>query len=424
MKCRSHATMLVAALFAIFFASTAWAVTLSLTTDETNLEPGYSFDVFIDINDATDIVGCTFTVRYPSDLIALQSTDPVSISSPFFLWFEDNRQEASLAGIDPWENNIATDGLIRLAGVYVDPEAGDNQGKGAYSGKKTLFTIGFVVKSDASGPVRITLEQTMLLNPDAGWGIDTNNDCILDAPEGAPILIKANDIGSVPEFESVLDDFENTAPYYEPYLRIAVISATDSDGDGVPDDIEGYDDDDENDKCCMEFDNRDTDGDGIWDGDEDLNGDCDDNGGTETDPCDWDSDRDGVSDGDEDVNENGEREERETDPFDKDSDDDAANDGIEKAMNTDPLVGGDPLLGGDCPYVICIDNYDEEECHDSATTFTDAKNSLPTGFDGPIYYWIRSIIYGDVSVAIGPDEELLGIGGTESSASVTIQSAD
>ncbi len=64
----------------------------------------------------------------------------------------------------------------------------------------------------------------------------------------------------------------------------------DDDGDGLSNMLE--------DRGCTEFDDFDTDDDGLWDGDEDinLNGTVD---STETDPCDDDSDNDGLPDGEE-----------------------------------------------------------------------------------------------------------------------------
>ena len=393
MKCRSHAINLVAALFAIFFASTAWAVTLSLTTSDTNLEPDDIFSVDIAINDATDIVGCTFTLRYPSDLVELAATDPVT--TEFFALFQDNRQGASPDEIYPWEKNTTTDGLVRLAGVYVDPD----DGMGAYTGKQTLFTLHFVVKSGASGPARITLEQTMLFNPDAGWGTDVDGDGEYDGGDGdeydgAPILIKANEPGSQDEFEVVLEDFED-----DPFLRIALMSTgTDSDGDGVSDATENLVD------CCLDANNRDTDGDGLWDGQEiEDDGECAyDEGAGETNPCEKDTDGDGVSDGDEDVNKNGAQDGKETNPLSKYSDGDIVDDGVERSLGTDPMDENS------YPDVICIGEYDESECHDQATSVADAKaNVVPYLDGGPVYFWIRSII-DDETMSL-ENQELLGI---------------
>ena len=399
MNRRSSATIVMAALFAIFFASTSWGATLSLTTSDTNLEPGDSFSVDIDINDATGIVGCTFTLRYPSDLIELAAADPVT--TDFFALFQDNRQGASPDEIYPWEKNTDTDDLVQLAGVYVDPE----DGMGAYAGKQTLFTLHFVVKTGASGPMRITLEQTMLFNPAAGWGTDVDGegdyDEGTDAYEGAPILIKANEPGSQDEFEVVLEDFED-----DPYLRIAVMSGTDSDGDGISDNTENLA------NCCLNANNRDTDGDGLWDGQEmDDDGDCAyDEGAGETNPCLRDTDGDGVSDGDEDVNKNGVQDGEETDPLNKHSDGDIVDDGVEKMLNTDPMDENS------YPNVICIGEYDESECHDQATDFKDAKENVAPGFGGgPVYFWIRQII--DNETITLELEELLGI---DTGGSVTI----
>jgi hypothetical protein len=82
---------------------------------------------------------------------------------------------------------------------------------------------------------------------------------------------------------------------------------------------------------------KDTDGDGIPDGDEDANR----NGVVdpgETDPGNADTDGDGIFDGVEDVNHNGVVDSGETDPLDSDTDDDGMPDGWEIQYGFDPLV--------------------------------------------------------------------------------------
>ncbi len=144
--------------------------------------------------------------------------------------------------------------------------------------------------------------------------------------------------------------------------KVVTINVTDSDGDGLPDDLENG--------MCTDYDDPDTDDDGILDGGEDLNhdgvvdptetdpcdADTDGDGlqdGTEdsscTNPLDADTDDDGLSDGDEDVNHNGWKEPFETDPCDADTDDDGLQDGTESG-DTDLVPdpdGGGPLEGTD-----------------------------------------------------------------------------
>ena len=103
----------------------------------------------------------------------------------------------------------------------------------------------------------------------------------------------------------------------------------DSDDDGLPDPLEYT--------TCTDPNNADTDGDGIFDGVEDvnLNGVVDLN---ETDPCNIDTDGDGLIDGAEDVNHNGVIDQGETDPLNLDTDGDKMPDGWEVLNNLDPLV--------------------------------------------------------------------------------------
>ena len=98
--------------------------------------------------------------------------------------------------------------------------------------------------------------------------------------------------------------------------------APDTDGDGLPDDLENA--------TCTDANNPDTDGDGLSDGIEDANHD-----GvidpTETNPCDADSDDDGILDGNEDKNHDGiiDTTAGETDPCNPDTDGDGIYDGTE-----------------------------------------------------------------------------------------------
>ena len=122
----------------------------------------------------------------------------------------------------------------------------------------------------------------------------------------------------------------------------------DRDQDGLLNDIE--------DASCTDPDNPDTDGDGLFDGLEDLNH----NGQVdigETDPCNGDSDSDGLLDGLEDANHNGKVEDNETHPLNPDTDGDWLLDGIEDSNHngkvddgeTDPLnpdTDGDLIVDG------------------------------------------------------------------------------
>lgn len=122
--------------------------------------------------------------------------------------------------------------------------------------------------------------------------------------------------------------------YFDPYGAPSLWSEwmvfglhEDSDGDGIPDDIEQ--------QHGTDWNNPDTDGDGIPDGLEDLNA----NGIVdegETNPRLQDSDRDGLDDGDEDLNLNGRLDSDETSPWLPDTDSDGASDLHERRSGTDP----------------------------------------------------------------------------------------
>ncbi len=114
----------------------------------------------------------------------------------------------------------------------------------------------------------------------------------------------------------------------------------DSDDDGLDDGLEAEGPTDPRD--------ADSDDDGLLDGveDADRDGVVDPN---ETDPSNDDSDGDGLRDGREDADHNGEVDEGETDPRDADSDDDGLDDGLEVTTDTDPLDAdsdGDGLEDG------------------------------------------------------------------------------
>ena len=109
----------------------------------------------------------------------------------------------------------------------------------------------------------------------------------------------------------------------------------DSDGDGLDDGVEDVDHDGVQDDGESSAAKSDSDGDGLDDGVE--------VGACYADPCVGsspvlpDTDGDGVSDGDEDANENGAVDAGETAPLEKDSDGDGVQDGEEIGCDTDPL---------------------------------------------------------------------------------------
>ncbi|MBN8232186.1 OmpA family protein [Corallococcus macrosporus] len=145
----------------------------------------------------------------------------------------------------------------------------------------------------------------------------------------------------------------------------------DTDGDGLPDGIDGLVDTDGD--GLIDARDTDSDNDGLTDGEEDVNhdgitqatetdrrnADTDGDGlkdGVEvhgqnpTDPLARDTDGDGLSDGEEDVNANGVRDANETDPNREDSDEGGIPDGVEVKGGTNPLDADDDftVLGRGC----------------------------------------------------------------------------
>ncbi len=128
---------------------------------------------------------------------------------------------------------------------------------------------------------------------------------------------------------------------------------TDSDGDTVKDTYEGpldYDSD-------GTINSRDTEADGDCVPDQVESGGVEPPRNSDDDSrydfLDRDSDNDGIADGDEDANCNGVRDTGETDPLDGDTDDDGASDLIEDTAGTDPLDPGDnPQANGDFVFVM------------------------------------------------------------------------
>ncbi len=222
------------ALLAVCIQSTGRCATLSLSSPDTSLQPGQAFAVNIDIDDATGVAACAFTVRYPSDMVEAALETPVSTG--LFTTFHDADPEADPSEMQTWQENLASEGLILLSGAFIDSE----DGSGAWDGAQTLFSIGFAVKQGVSGPFRIVLEQTEHFNPSLGWGEDVDEDGVFDPYDGdeqhgEPVLVVANAVGSASEFETALDDFST-----DPYREFTVVSEDDTgtDGDGIDDKTE------------------------------------------------------------------------------------------------------------------------------------------------------------------------------------------
>ena len=207
---------------------------------------------------------------------------------------------------------------------------------------------------DTDGDLEVDLAE---IGSDLNNPLDTDGDGLIDALES--IITDTDDDGVPDEL-----DAENNNP------------SNDSDGDGYPNDLEKAAGTDPLDPDSIPVD---TDGDGqvdVLDPDDDNDGlpdiveDVNQNGvqdSGETDPLNPDTDGDGLEDGVEDANQNGRQdialvggvlEYLETDPLKADTDDDGLDDGVEDANQngtqdsgeTDPLnpdTDGDTLKDGD-----------------------------------------------------------------------------
>lgn len=135
-------------------------------------------------------------------------------------------------------------------------------------------------------------------------GTDDDGDgYIATAPQNDPLWDPNDNDACIPSVQVGVCDFDNDGQ----------INSQDAD-----DDCDGVADNDDVDDFNV---NSDSDGDGIVD-DVETGGDCAYNMGVDSNPLDTDTDNDGLADGLEDKNKNGQVDENETDPVSSDTDDD------------------------------------------------------------------------------------------------------
>ncbi|WP_309894145.1 OmpA family protein [Archangium sp.] len=230
-------------------------------------------------------------------------------------------------GTDKFDDDTDDDGILDgnedkdRDGVVdadeTDPKKADTDGDGLQDGTELGLTTG---QGSGTGPAfKPDLDPSTKTDPRK---TDTDNGGVSDGVEDT------NKNGRVDAGEK------------NPLNPADDASVVDTDGDGIPDNVETATGTDPT--------KADTDGDGIPDGveDKDRDGVVDPD---ETDPRKTDSDNDGLPDGTEDADRDGVVDPGETDPRDADSDNDGISDGIEAGSGTNPLdddTDNDGLLDG------------------------------------------------------------------------------
>jgi hypothetical protein len=220
--------------------------TFSLETTSDGVTPKDSFGqgevlyVNIVLDDAGGVAGCAFTLEYPPDVLEAPPTSPDG--TPVNIGDITSIFPFTYNGDDTHRENSSVPGKIYLAGAAIDTNDGGTLANPA----NVLFTIKFEVKPDAPlGVFDLSLVQTELLNTDAGWGIDSDQDGTKDTPEPVPVLV-----GAVAQGEAGWDNFDcsnppcafpvllHTASPNDPPLQLAQASITVTEVETTPDSID------------------------------------------------------------------------------------------------------------------------------------------------------------------------------------------
>lgn len=311
----------VLAVFILLFGAVpALAYNLLLTaTDQsgnelTQFERGDDLYLHIEVDDPAGIAGAAFTLEYDPAFLTAPATSadgtPVTendITSSFPFSFQSGEVNA----LTHRENSDTANARILFAGATIDPVTGGPKDP-SFS---PLFSVRFTVKADAvyNTPFAFNLVQTLLWNPLAGYGLEgpfpgtpvtvdrAYNPGNGDQMEPVPVLV-----GALPSGHADFNDLTKAFPLLTNNLPVTkgslqVVPCTDTDGDGLCDDVETNT--------------------GTY-----VNA-----GNTGTNPNLADTDGDGLSDGVEVNTEN-------TDPTKADSDGDGMPDGYEVANGLDPLT--------------------------------------------------------------------------------------
>jgi hypothetical protein len=208
---------LVAIMLVVGLATTTSAATLYLGTSKSTVIPGETFTVDIVLDDFEGkVAACALTLTYPIDKVDAPAGDSEGavqgITSVFFQNFQGRRMHR--------ENVDSGAGKILFSGANIGNDGGPPYSS---SDQRILFTIPFTVKNDPGligQSITFGLEQSQLLNTDAGWGDGTN-------PEPVPVLVGAvpntdtqnwNDLTKA--FPVLLSD--TTDPPFMPFSSAAI----------------------------------------------------------------------------------------------------------------------------------------------------------------------------------------------------------
>lgn len=193
-------------------AANSFAVpTLYLQTVDGNGAPETGFCrggrlyVHIGVRNAASVAGCAFTLNYPSSLMDPVTTDAGQssdiIDSPIFTF--------DFEGTQTHRENAPGNGQILFSGAII---AGDGGAKVADpAGDTLLFQVTFRVKEDldfVGNNYSLSLTQTELWNPQAGWGTDINENGLFDEGEDDTDLVSPVLIGAVDSSHGDYNDFD------------------------------------------------------------------------------------------------------------------------------------------------------------------------------------------------------------------------
>jgi len=228
-------TLVVASLTALAPAAYAVPPSLSAGVSDNVVDPGESFQVRVDVDNATGVAGSALTVEYDADAFDVDEMneggeDYFIVESDMFVLVQDSRPEPGTpASTIPSVGNMGEPSKVLVSGAYVDTQ----NGGGAYTGPQTLFKVAF--KADMAaipGFYTFTWTNSQICNLDAGWGNDNNpanGQCDPGEEEPVPALVGAVD-NSDPAWggEDLSDDFPVLLTTFTPVTTEVKIPDNDS----------------------------------------------------------------------------------------------------------------------------------------------------------------------------------------------------